>query len=807
MTATVTLSLTGLSCGACAARASSALNDAAGVAAAQVNLATERATVTLASHDDLHQALSALDQAGYPAKHDTITLQLDGLSCASCVARVEAALTALPAVQSASVNLAAQMAQVDVVAGAARPADLIDAIAKAGYKATPTQQDTDPGFSDHSEEIAVTGLNTAIAGALALPVFVLEMGSHVFPAWHHMIASSIGMQGSWLVQWMLTTLILLGPGRVFMRKGWPALWRRAPDMNSLVALGTGAAYLYSCVATFLPAMLPTSARAVYFEAAAVIVVLILLGRWFEARAKGRTGAALRALAKLRPQTAERLTPEGSETIALGQIRTGDILQVRPGAAMPADGRVTEGTSFVDESMLTGEPLPVEKAIGDEVTGGTINGEGRLHVKVTRASAESTLSQIMRMVADAQGAKLPIQALIDRVTLWFVPAVLTIAALTIVLWLVSGSLTYALVAGVSVLIIACPCAMGLATPTSIMVATGRAAEMGVLFRKGDALQRLAEVDVIAFDKTGTLTQGHPSLTRIDPANGYDAAQMLALAAAVEAGSEHPIARALVAAQPGPLLPATEFQTRTGQGVLAQVDGHSVIVGTADLLEDRSVAVLAPDWTGAASEAGETVIYVAIDGTHAGTLAVTDPIKATSADALRALRDLGCELAMISGDAPATAKAIAQDLGIATVTAGVRPDGKVAALEALQTDGTRVAFVGDGINDAPALASAHVGIAIGTGTHIAMEAGDVVLMSGDPKAVVDALRVSRAAMGNIRQNLFWAFGYNTALIPVAAGVLYPAFGILLSPVFAAAAMAASSVFVVANALRLRRLRAAE
>jgi Cu+-exporting ATPase len=595
---------------------------------------------------------------------------------------------------------------------------------------------------------------------------------------------------------------------VFFAKGLPALFKGAPDMNSLVALGTGAAWTYSVVATFLPTLIRADMRAVYFEAAAVIVVLILLGRLLEARAKGRTGAAIQALMGLQARQARVLRAGKLVAVDVDALVVGDIITLRPGERVPVDGTVTEGSSPVDESMMTGEPVPVVKTTGDALTGGTVNGQGGLTFAATRVGKDTTLAQIIRMVTEAQGAKLPIQDVVDRVTLWFVPAVLALAMLTVAVWLAVGpDPTLALVAGVSVLIIACPCAMGLAVPTSIMVGSGRAAEMGGLFRKGAALQQLADVSVIAFDKTGTLTAGKPHLTDLVLADGFDRADVLRLAAAVEAKSEHPIGAAIVNAARAEGLGAAEvsdFRAIAGFGVSALVEGRRVLIGADRLLTRDGIATDALAATETAlAERGRTALFVAIDGQAAAVIAVADPVKPGSAVAIAALKAKGLKIAMITGDKRETAEAIAREIGIDHVVAGVLPDGKVAALDQLRVQG-KIAFVGDGINDAPALAHADIGIAIGTGTDVAIETADLVLMSGDLRGVVNAVAVSQATMRNIRQNLGWAFGYNVALVPVAAGVLYPVFGLLLSPVFAAAAMALSSVSVVSNALRLRRLR---
>jgi Cu+-exporting ATPase len=735
------------------------------------------------------------------------TFDIEGMTCASCVARVERALKAEPGVSAARVNLAAETAEVEF-AGPATPEALAQRIAKAGYAA---REKRAPGaLKGKDEEAAHWRRLTLIAGAMTLPVFALEMGGHLFPALHHWIASNIGTQAWRIVQFLLITAVLAGPGQVFFLKGIPGLLRASPDMNALVALGTGAAWTYSAVVTFAPALLPAESRSVYFEAAGVIVTLILIGRWLEARAKGRTGAAIARLIGLQPKTArvERSGIVVERPIA--EIVLGDIVHVRPGERIPVDGQVTGGSSYVDESMLTGEPVPVAKGEGARISGGTLNGTGALTLIATAVGEETMLARIVKMVEEAQGAKLPIQALVDQVTAVFVPVVMGVAVLTVIAWLAFGpepALTMALISGVSVLIIACPCAMGLATPTSIMVGIGRAAEMGVLFRRGDALQALSGARAVAFDKTGTLTLGRPELTDLRLASGFSEAHVLHLAGAAEAGSEHPIARAILAAAEthGPFPKAEKFSAIAGFGVEAQVEGEAVRVGARRLMEREGIPLgLLADEAEALARKGRTVLFAAISGKPAALLGVADPLKPGAKAALAALRRQGITLAMITGDGEATARAVAAEAGVDRVIAGVLPDGKIAALKALRDEAGPIAFVGDGINDAPALAEAEVGIAIGTGTDIAIESADVVLISGDPRGVANALEVSRRTIRNIKENLFWAFAYNAALIPVAAGALYPATGQLLSPMLAAGAMALSSVFVLTNALRLRFLR---
>ena len=805
------LNIEGMTCASCVGRVEKAMSALEGVSDVSVNLASEQARLTVDSSDRFQAAADALETLGYPARRARITLNIASMSCASCVGRVDKALADVPGVLSVTVNLAAETAVVEYLEGATVIADLMAATAAIGYPAEVAEANASQSRVERqAEEADNLRRNVLLAGVLTLPVFILEMGAHLIPAFHMAIESSIGTQTSWIIQFALASIVLFGPGRHFFTKGVPALLRGAPDMNSLVAVGTGAAWSFSVVATFLPSLLPAGVRAVYFEAAAVIVVLILVGRWLEARAKGRTGAAIQALLGLQVRTARVL--KGGETVEVDvdTLDVGDTILVRPGERIPVDGEVVDGASNVDESMITGEPVPVAKAAGATVTGGTVNGTGSLTFQASRVGADTTLAQIIRMVEDAQGAKLPIQGLVDRVTLWFVPAVMALAVLTVVVWLIFGpdpALTFALVAGVSVLIIACPCAMGLATPTSIMVGTGRAAEMGVLFRKGDALQELSNVDVIALDKTGTVTEGKPTLTDVIVADGFDRQTVLAEIAAVEDQSEHPIAEAIVrgARGEGVAMPtATGFRSVTGYGVAAMVDGKEVMVGADRYMirENVSIAALVDKERDLANR-GRTALYAAVDGKLAAVIAVADPVKSASRAAISALHDRGFQVAMITGDKQETAEAIARETGIDQVIAGVLPDGKVAALDDLRAGGRKIAFVGDGINDAPALAHADVGIAIGTGTDVAIESADVVLMSGDLRGVVNAVEVSKRTMSNIRQNLVWAFGYNVALIPVAAGVLYPAFGLLLSPVFAAGAMALSSVSVLTNALRLRRI----
>ncbi|MHB0765085.1 heavy metal translocating P-type ATPase [Stutzerimonas sp. NM35] len=810
-TTSISLPIEGMTCASCVGRVEAALARIEGVDSVSVNLATERADIRLAGSVDRMALVRAVEKVGYDVPANTVELAVEGMTCASCVGRVERALKAVPGVAEATVNLATERAR---VRGVVAVEDLLAAVGKVGYEAravdSAAQADDQAAEKKDAERVELKR-DLILATLLALPVFVLEMGSHMIPGMHEWVMATIGLQQSWYLQFALTLLVLAIPGRRFYQKGFPALVRLAPDMNSLVAVGTAAAFGYSLVATFAPGLLPAGTVNVYYEAAAVIVALILLGRFLEARAKGRTSEAIKRLVGLQAKVAHVVREGRTVDIPITEVVLGDLVEVRPGERVPVDGEVTEGGSFVDESMITGEPIPVEKRAGSTLVGGTVNQNGALTLRATAVGGQTMLAQIIRLVEQAQGSKLPIQAVVDKVTLWFVPAVMLAAALTFLVWLVFGpspALTFALVNAVAVLIIACPCAMGLATPTSIMVGTGRGAEMGVLFRKGEALQLLKDARVVAVDKTGTLTEGRPVLTDLEIAEGFDRDQVLAKVAAVEARSEHPIARAIVEAaeQTAIELPLmTGFESVTGMGVRANVDGVRVEVGA-----DRFMRELGLDVGGFAGTAkrlggeGKSPLYAAIEGRLAAIVAVADPIKPSTPAAIAALHQLGLKVAMITGDNAHTAQAIARQLGIDEVVAEVLPEGKVEAVRRLKAAHGQIAFVGDGINDAPALAAADVGLAIGTGTDVAVESADVVLMSGNLQGVPNAIALSKATLGNIRQNLFWAFGYNTALIPLAAGVLYPAYGLLLSPIFAAGAMALSSVFVLGNALRLRRFQ---
>ena len=741
----------------------------------------------------------------------TLDLEVEGMTCASCVRRVEMALAKVPGVTEANVNLATRRAHVTLDAATTDPDALVAAVEKRGYQAHVLRPTDSAQEIDDAAEDAVAGHRFLLALGLTLPIFLVEMGSHLFPTLHHGISRLIDPQTLAWIEWVLSTIVLAGPGRTFFTRGFKALRHLGPDMNTLVGLGAGSAWLYSTLVTVAPALFPPEARHLYFEAAAVVTTLILLGRWLEARARGRAGSAIRHLIGLRPRTAWVKGDAGWSEQPIDVLSVGDEIRVRPGEKIPVDGQVIEGESWVDESMITGEPMPVTRQAGDRLIGGTLNTRGSLVMRATQVGADTVLAHIIRLVEQAQGTKLPIQRLVDRVTGWFVPAVMGLAVLAFLGWLAWGPeprLTHALIAGVAVLIIACPCAMGLATPISIMVATGRAAGLGIVFRQGDALQRLRDARVIAFDKTGTLTIGRPALTDVLPAEDLSPDALLAAVASVQSASEHPIAHAVLSAareQGLTLSPVSGFTALTGAGVRAQIDGHDWLLGSDTLLRQHEIT-LDPD-TAARAESlaaqGKTAFLAACDGRLAGLLAVADTLRSGAREAIDRLHALGLRIALITGDHPAAAQTVAAALGIDIVHARTLPEDKAALLQALQRETGALAFVGDGINDAPALATADVGIAIGQGTDVAIESADVVLMNEDLNSVARAITLSRLTLRNIMQNLFWAFIYNVALIPVAAGALYPFTGLQLSPMLGAAAMALSSVFVVVNALRLKWL----
>ncbi|MGH7688060.1 MAG: heavy metal translocating P-type ATPase [Gemmatimonadaceae bacterium] len=755
-----------------------------------------------------------------------LVIPVTGMTCAACQARVQRTLTRTPGVAGATVNLMLNNATISFDPSAVSAQQLVEAIRDTGYGAE-LPATTKGAFEEeeeaeraHEHEVRALTRKVIVALAAAVVAMGLSMGTMA--------------ERNTLVRWallLLTTFVMVWAGRHFYTRAWSALKHGGSDMNTLISVGTGAAYLFSVAATVAPgAFLARGVQPhLYFEAVDAIIALILLGNLFEARAKQRTSDALRALADLQPKMA-RVVRDGQEIDApVADVRHGDTVLIRPGERVPVDGDVASGASAVDESMLTGESMPVAKKPGDRVYGGTMNRTGALRFTATTLGADSALARIVQLMRDAQGTRAPIQNLADRVSSIFVPTVIGLSVITFILWTILPQITqstqnglvivHAVTAAVAVLIIACPCAMGLAVPTAMMVATGKGASLGVLFKGGEALQRANDIDIVVLDKTGTVTEGRPTVTDVvvvGQSNGGTANSetaedtLLGLVASAERQSEHPLADAIVqgARSRGLELDDAEgFQAIAGQGVTAVVNGRALAVGNAALMKEYAVDVslLAPSAERLAGE-GKTPAYVAVDGALAGLIAVADPIKATAVEAVKALTRLGIDTVLLTGDTQRTAEAIARQAGITRVIAGVLPEGKVAAVRDLQQQGRVVGMVGDGINDAPALAQADVGFAIGTGADVAIEAGDVTLMRGDPRSVAQAIELSRKTMGTMKQNLFWAFIYNMIGIPIAAGALYPAFGIQLSPVIASGAMAFSSVSVVTNSLRLRRVRIA-
>ena len=765
--------------------------------------------------DDLPEGAGA-DPTGPRARSRSERAELalvDTATCASCVATVEDAIGALPGIESVGVNLATGRVTVSFDPDQVGVSALAEASAVAGYRLRPL--DEFGGLSDGDEEakarraeIGDLGRRVLLGALLTLPTVYAVMAGDLFglpvPDWMHV---------AW-VQLGLIAPVFVYTGWPIHRSGWAALRRRTADMNSLITLGTIAAFTYSLVVTVAPGLLPEALRAVYYEAVGVIITLILLGRLLEVRAKAGTGEAIKKLMGMQAKTARVLRDDAEVEVPVDEVVPGDVVLVRPGEKVPVDGAILSGASTLDESMVTGESIPVEKTAGDEVIGATLNQTGAFKMKATKVGADSMLAQIVRLVQDAQASKAPIQRLVDLVASYFVPTVIFVAITTFVVWFVFGpdpALIFALGTSVTVLIIACPCALGLATPLSIMVGTGKGAEHGILIRSAEALETAHKLDTVILDKTGTITQGRPALTDVVPVNGWDEHALLALVASAERSSEHPLGEAIVRGATDRGIELTEpesFDSITGKGIEVTVAGRQVLVGNRRLLTDAAIALDGLDEHATAlSEAGKTPMLIAVDGHPAGVLAVADTVKPDSAAAVATLRRLGLEVVMITGDNARTAAAIARQVGISRVLAEVLPEDKATQVRRLQAEGRRVGMVGDGINDAPALAQADVGIAIGTGTDVAMEAADITIIAGELRGIVTAITLSRATMRNIKENLVFAFGYNTTGIPIAAGVLYPVVGLLLNPMIAAAAMAASSLSVVGNANRLRRYRPPE
>jgi len=801
----LTLPITGMTCANCAFTVERNLKKAPGVSEAVVNFAAEQATVSFDSTQvtpaDLVQRV---ENVGYGVVMAQVELPITGMTCANCAATVERTLNRkMSGVVQANVNFATERASVEYIPGVASVAAMISAIEKAGYgvvQAAAEQQMEDVETQARRAEIADQTRKFWAGVAFALPLFLLSMARDfsLLPTWAH---------DPW-VNWFflaLATPVQFYTGWDYYVGSYHALRNRSANMDVLVALGSSVAYVYSIAVLLLPG----AGQHVYFETSAVIITLIKLGKLLEARAKGQTGAAIRKLMGLRPKTA-RVVRDGVEAdVPVGKVRVGDVVIVRPGERISVDGVIVAGRSAVDESMLTGEPLPVDKQPGDEVIGATINKQGLLKFEATRVGAETALAQIIRLVQEAQGSKAPIQRLADRVAEVFVPAIIAIALLTFAIWwATSGDFTTALIRLVAVLVIACPCALGLATPTAIMVGTGKGAALGILFKNSAALETAHRLKVIVLDKTGTITQGQPSVTDV-----VGGAPVLRLAASAERGSEHPLGQAIVAAaevQGVALAEPQNFEALAGRGIRAQVDGHAVVVGKPGWMDTEGIPLgnLAAEVERLQAEA-RTCVVVAVDGEARGVLGIADTLKEGSAEAVAQLHRLGLQVVMLTGDNRRTAEAIAAQVGLDRIVAEVLPADKAAQVKQLQSESRLVAMVGDGINDAPALAQADVGIALGTGTDVAMETADVTLMRGDLRAVPQALALSRATMRTIKQNLFWAFFYNIILVPVAAGALYPltwapAALRQLHPVLAAFAMASSSITVVSNSLRLRRAR---
>jgi Cu+-exporting ATPase len=808
---TVSLPITGMSCASCAAKIEKGIAGLSGIVSASVNFAAEKITVTYAPEKvHLGDFVKAVKELGYGAGVESVTISVRGMSCASCVQKVTKALEKVDGVVSASVNFAAERADVNYLPTVATLDDLMTAIKDAGYEPLPQAEEEDLLERDariKREELSRLKRKFVFAAVVSVPVMIGTM-AHVLPWVPDFLGSNILLL-------LLATPVQFWSGWQFYRGAWAALKHFSSDMNTLIAVGTSSAYFYSAAVTFFPDFFASSAvgHAVYFDTATAIIALILLGRLLELRARGQTGEAIKKLIGLKAKTA-RVIRQGVEyDIPVADVLTGEIVVMRPGEKIPVDGIITEGFSTIDESMISGESLPVEKKAGDEVIGATMNRTGAFRFRATRVGKDTTLSQIVKMVEQAQGSKPPIARLVDVIAGYFVPVVIVLAVITFIVWYAFGpepALTFALLNFIAVLIIACPCAMGLATPTSIMVGTGKGAENGILIRGGEALETAHKLDTIVLDKTGTLTKGQPSVKGAAPLSGVSVEDMIFFAASAEKGSEHPLGEAIVrrAAELGikPVDPAA-FEALPGRGIKASVEGKEVLLGNERLLSEKGIDVTpARREAERFSDEGMTPVFLAAGGSLKGVIAIADTLKENSKEAIEAFRRLKLDVVIITGDNKRTARAVADELGVARVLSEVLPQDKAREVKKLQDEGRKVAMVGDGINDAPALAQADVGIAIGTGTDVAMEASDITLIGGDLRSIVTAIALSRATIRNIKQNLFWAFIYNILLIPVAAGALYPAFGILLDPMFAAGAMGLSSVSVVSNALRLKRFKPA-
>jgi Cu+-exporting ATPase len=808
--------ITGMSCTTCAATIEKGLSQTPGVEQADVNFTSEKASIKYdPTKVDLARIKDTVSQLGYGVATRKSIFPVAGMTCASCVARVEGALSSVPGVVSANVNLASEKATVEYLEGTA-VADMRRAVKDAGYELGPEAQALEDVTAAAQREFRV--LRNRFIAAAVLASIIMALGF------------SPSFAGKPYLLWALATPVQFWAGLRFYRGAWGALKHRTSDMNTLIAVGTSVAYFYSMTAVIAPGLFTTGILepGLYFDTSAAIIALILLGRLLEARARGQTSEAMKRLIGMQPKTALVIREGEQREIPVEEVQVGELILVRPGERVPVDGIVHQGYSSVDESMITGESIPVEKKVGDEIIGATINKTGSLEVEASKVGKDTTLAHIIRMVEEAQGSKAPIQRLADVIASYFVPAVIGAAIVTFVVWYFVGpapALTFAFLNLVAVLVIACPCALGLATPTAIMVGTGKGAEHGILIRNGEALERAHQINTVLLDKTGTLTRGEPVVIDVVAAPFSSPEEVLRLAASAEHSSEHPLGEAVVKAaldKKLELSPSSDFNAIPGQGVEALVEGKKLFLGNLKLMKERGFSLNGLEKKAAELlEGGKTVMFLGRDSQVAGIIALADTLKPGAKEAVQTLRRMGIETAMLTGDNRRTAEAIAREAGINRVLAEVLPEHKAGEVKKLQEEGKVVAMVGDGINDAPALAQADIGIAIGTGTDVAIETGDITLISGDLMGVVTAISLSKRTMTTIRQNLFWAFAYNTALIPIAAGVLYVAFGTtgvpsglhfilgdygFLNPILAAAAMAASSITVVSNSLRLRRFKPA-
>ena len=824
MTMSQEYAVQGLSCASCAHAVEVALQAVTGVKSAQVNLATEKVSLETEGSVSPLDLQAAVQTAGYNLVLPQVTqnFALTGMSCASCAANIESAVSSLPEVSAASVNLATEVLSVTYQPGATNEETICQAVAEAGYQAqlladqagasqAQIQQEADQAAQAKASHQAALWRRFWQSAIFALPLLCLAMAEMVgltLPTW----LSHRGGGQLFVSLQLALTLPILWLGRSFFLNGFKHLVKGHPNMDSLVALGTSAAVAYSLYSS-IQVWLGNhhAAMSLYYESAGVILTLVTLGKYFEARSKGQTSAAIQALIKLAPQEAQVLRDGQEVTLPLDQVQVGDLVRVRPGQKIPVDGRVVEGQSWVDESMLTGESLPVAKKVGDQVVGASLNQQGSLIVETNKVGQDTTLAQIIHLVQAAQGSKAPIAQLADRVSAVFVPVVMTLALVAGLAWYLIGgqSWAFALTITIAVLVIACPCALGLATPTAIMVGTGKGAEQGILIKSGTALEMAHQVDAVVLDKTGTLTQGQPQVTDVLPLTGWTPDHLLALAAAAEVNSEHPLGQAIVAGareRELALPEVSDFQSLTGLGIQVQVDQATYYLGNRRLMQEQGLDLdQADDQAAALAAGGKTPIYVANEQELLGLIAVADPLKETSPEAVRRLKAMGLQVIMLTGDNAKTAQALAAEAGIDQVISDVLPADKAQVVADLQAKGLKVAMVGDGINDAPALAQADVGLAIGRGTDVAIESADMVLMGSDLTSVATAIKLSQATIRNIKENLFWAFAYNVLGIPVAMGVLHLFGGPLLNPMLAGAAMSFSSVSVIVNALRLRRFKA--